>query len=120
MAFTLCTDDDAFDAAGLNANSTFTGTSAAMDRLSNQVEAHIVTLMKYDVVANYGSLTSTAKVILNELSAAMIAKRIISYDASGYTSRAEAELMLDVLESVITRCENMVKNDEFKKFLGIQ
>ena len=120
MAFTLCTSQQAKLAAGLNANSTITASVTDLNYWSEEAEDYICTAMRYDVITNYGSLTTNGKKILGQWAAKLIGQDIIAYDASGYTSRFEAELMMDNLENKAAKIEAKCTDDKHKKYLGIQ
>jgi hypothetical protein len=104
---TLCTKEDVAKYAGENAN------ADAIDEVFCNVailesEGLICALARYDFVTNYASLTSIAKEFLRHATATLTAIASISYDMSGYTSRVEAEDMLNLLLSKWKACEALL------------
>lgn len=116
MAWTLCTSGSAIVKAGVNANSTIVASGSVLSNWSDEAEAYVCDLTRFDVVTNFSSLTSNGKQILQTLCSSMIAQRILAYDPSGYFSR-QAETILDVLENEIDRCSVLVKDDKIKTYL---
>lgn len=94
MTTTLCTSGAALHKAGLNVN--ISGAAFA-DEFVNQAEGVIMVNTRYDWVTNYNSLTSGAKLLLQQTASDLAAIYLINYSMSGYTSRMEASTMLDVL-----------------------
>ena len=119
MSWTLCTSGAAITKAGNNVNSTLAASGAALAEFSDEAENQVCALVRKDVVANYGSLTANGKQILGRLVSSIIAQGLIVYDPSGFTSRFEAELMLDKLENDIRKMEGLVKDSKQKRYLGI-
>lgn len=104
MSWTLCTSGAAIAKAGVNANSTIIASNATLAEWSDEAEGSINLISHKDWIANYAGIGANFKPILADCASDIIAKRIIAYDMSGYTSRAEAQTMLDVIE------DNLVKN----------
>lgn len=119
MSWTLCTSGAAIAKAGEYVDSTISTSGALMTDLSDEVESYICALVRSDVVGNFGSLTANGKQILAALAASKIGQELICYNASGYTSRFEAQLMLDRLENDIRKMEAIVKENQNKAYLGI-
>jgi len=110
MSWTLTTSGAAIIKAGANANSTIIASGAALEKWSDQAEGRIVTESRRDWVDSYSSVDSGVKEILSDVCSSLIAKQIISYDMSGFTSMREAETMLDVNDDVILRCMATLKD----------
>lgn len=119
MAFTLCTSQQAKLAAGLNMNSTLQASSSDLNLLNEEAEDYINVICRYDVVTNYGSLTSAGKKMLGMFAANLTAQKMITYDEGNYTTGAETDSILNVLENQINRCETLLKDSNFRKYLGI-
>lgn len=115
MSWTLCTSGAAYGKAGANASSTITTWSTGEDYMnewSDEVEALINSETRYDWVANYASVGTNFQHALSAASSAMIANFIINYDMSGFTSRTEAQTMLDVNSDIYTRALGYLKDKE--------
>ena len=97
MSWTLTTSQAAISAAGSYANTTIVASGATLAKWSDYAEGRICAKTRYDWVTNYASVGTNYKGILGNVAANMIAKMIINYNMDGYTSRAEAQTMLNVL-----------------------
>jgi hypothetical protein len=101
MSWTLCTSGQAVVKVGLYANSTISASGVALASWSNEAEGMIVGVTRRDWVDDYATADAHIKYILQQTASASIAKEIIQYDMSGYTSRAEAQTMLNVQDDII-------------------
>jgi len=102
MSFTFTTSGACIAKAGASANIS----GALLAGWSDQAEAVINALTRYDWTANYSSVGANFKGILDDTCSSIVAMNIINYDMSGFTSRLEAQTMLDVLR------DNYVRNME--------
>lgn len=82
--------------AGTNANTTAKAI-AATDEYVKKVEAKICALSRYDWITAWATLNTNMRGILSDTAAALCAIKVIKEDMSGFTSRYEAETMMDVL-----------------------
>lgn len=119
MTWTLCTSGSAIHRAGENVDSTIATSGSALADYSDEAEARIAATARYDVVTNYGSLTSVGKKILQELAANMIAEKMINYNLSGYTTLGEGTTMLNVLKTNINELTQMIIEEKIKTYLVI-
>jgi len=115
MTATLCASGAVILKAGKNAPTLIT--EAQYDQLINQAEAFINTSSRYDWVTNYASIPATTKQILEDAASSMAAIALINYDMSGYTSRTESQVMLDVNWSRLVECINLLRDDKFRTFI---
>lgn len=83
--------------AGAGANTTLTGDSDVTNSLIAQAEGYINAMTRYNWNDNYAALNTDVKSVLEEAASNLAAVYLINYDTSGYTSRGEAELMINVL-----------------------
>ena len=83
--------------AGDGANSVIVGKEYAIDQFMKEAESWINIVTRYNWSDSYGALNSDFQGILNEAASNIAATYIINYDMSGYTSRTEAELMINLL-----------------------
>lgn len=100
MSWTLTSSGAAIIKAGKNASSDITLSGSALAGWSNEAEGRIIGETRRDWVGNYTGLPSGIKNILSDVCSSYIAKQIISYDMSGYTSRAEALTMLNIQDDI--------------------
>lgn len=98
MAFTFTTSGAMTLKAGNNANSNITVSGAYLTQLSDEVESTINTITRYNWTDVYSTLNTDVKYVLQDAASSMAAISLITYDMSGFTSRSEAQTMLDVLD----------------------
>jgi len=103
MTTTFCVSGACILKAGKNVSSDFTGTSAdtKWTQLINEAECYINVVTKINYIDNYSSLNADKKLLLQNVCSDICAMYAIQYDMSGYTSRFEAQTMLDVLRDRI-------------------
>ena len=109
--FTFTTSGAASIKAGLNVSSAAIS-GAILGKYSEQAEGQIVLKTRRDWHDGYPVLASGAKAMLDDTTSDLIAMRLIAYDMSGYTSRFEAQTMLDQLRDNANG--NMKKLEDFK------
>lgn len=109
MAWTLTTSGAAMQKAGANA-STAALSGAFLTTWSNEAEGRIVSDTRKDYVTNYAAQPTAIKNLLSDICSSLIAKQIITYDMSGYTSRSEAQTMLDVQEDGAVKGLNILRD----------
>ena len=114
MSYTLTTSGAIMIKAGKNRSADISG--ADLSLLSDWAEAFIFTSTRKDRVTDYTTVNTNAKATLSDVASSYAAKIWIEYDMSGYTSRSEAQTMLDVLDdnikaglSILTAKENTEK-----------
>ena len=109
MAGTLCTSGLAIIKAG-------TGVGAvpvtAWDSWIEEAEAQLSTFSRYDWVGNFGTVQSFFKPILQAFCGNLAAIHGIKYDMSGYTSRIEAEDLINVLRDEALRIGMLLRNQK--------
>lgn len=101
MGFTLTVSGAAMLKAGLNANADIKVSGAALKQWSDDAEGYIESQTRRNWVDKYSTLPTGIKGVLSDICSSLIAKQIISYDMSGYTSRQEATTMLDVQDDIV-------------------
>ena len=119
MTWTLCTSGAAITKAGANANTVIVASGAALARWSDEAESEASTLARFDVVTGFGTLTANGKQIFQEFCSDRIAQKMIMYDMSGFTSRNEAIMMLNVLENNSDNVSKLIIKDKEKTYLNI-
>lgn len=91
----FATSDEILVKAGENYDTSIT--EARINALCLQVESYINSTVRYNFSDAYAGLNADVKGILSEVASNLVAMYIISYNMAGYTSRQEAQTMLDVL-----------------------
>lgn len=113
---TLAINQDVLDSAGEGANSTYTA-EAYTNRYIKRAEGFICAQARYDYVTNYSSVSTIGKELLREATASMAAIAVIKQDMSGYTSRTEAQVMIDVLYATVVEVVNILRDDGHRSFV---
>jgi len=112
------TDVAGFMGAGVNAAFTTT----MQDLVGVYTEAFLCTLVKYDIVTNWASLNAIYKLLFSEYACRAIAVEAIKYDmgtTATYTSRVEAEDMINVHLHGMSAIESLLEKAEIQDFLGV-
>lgn len=115
MAWTLCTSAAAISKAGAGANTTIIASGATLALWSDMAENFLNSISRYDWVTNIASVGAKFSGALAEVSSDMIAKKIINYDMSGYTSRMEATTMIDVLSDNIKQAIEIIRDQKYQE-----
>ena len=103
--------------AGINANATSKAT-AATDVYVLDMEAMINAMTRFNWSDAFTTgLNVDVAGILTDVGASLCATIVIQSDMSGYTSRSEAQTMLDVLYNNINRGISHLKQIQVQKFV---
>ena len=102
--------------AGINANTTSKNTTAT-DVYVLSVEAKINAMTRFNWSDAFSGLNVDVKGILTETGAAWCAMNVIKDDMSGFTSRFEAETMLDVLRDFVTTNISILRDIKTKTLM---
>jgi len=116
MSWTLCTSGQAIRKAGGNANSNIIISGQALADFSDQVEGVVCMKTKKDWISS-GAGNDRISGALIDVTSDLIAMKIINYDMSGYTSKLEAQTMLDVLKD---NSDTIIKDLREKQFQEIE
>lgn len=116
---TLATSGACILKAGVNVNPLFTGTSAHpnWEILILQAESYVNAIGRKNWTDDYATLNEDVKYILEDITSNISAMYAINYDMSGYTSRQEAQTMLDVLWARIQVNVKQLKEQEDVTFI---
>ncbi len=102
--------------AGVNANAT-TKLTAATDVYVLNMEAIINCRTRYNWSDKFATLSTDVRGILSDVDAAMCATMVIESDMGGFSSRAEAETMLDILNNKINLGLSILKEKATETFM---
>ena len=118
MAFTgtLCTEAEIVFMAGENVDATGS-VEANHNILVAQAESYLVSLSKYNWIDNIGSLNADIKGILAEYCSRYAASALIAYNMEGYTSRIEAEDMINIHFARMRSIEKLLKEQNYVTFI---
>jgi len=111
---TLCLSGVAVFKAGANAP---TLTEAQYDYAILQAESTIYSAMRNDLSGAYATLSPSVKYILEGVCSDLAAINIISYDMSGFTTRIEAEDMINVLRDSALRGLSILRDKKTQDFI---
>lgn len=103
--------------AGANANTT-ANAETYINSFMTQAESYINTVCKYNYSDNYSTLDVDVKAILKEVASNIAAMYVIQYDMSGFTSRQEAQTMLDVLNYRAEQGIKLLKEKQNQTFIN--
>lgn len=92
-------------------------TEARINALCLQVEAEINASTRYNWSDAYAGLNADAKGILAEAASNMVAIYIISYNMSGFTTRTEAEDIINVLRDGYLRCVSLLRDKKTQDWM---
>jgi len=117
----FCNQADMLRKAGANVNPNLNAANDTTFTYSNdfisQAESIINARTRKNWSDVYSTLNSDIKQILKQVASDIAATYCINYDMSGYTSRAEAETMLDVLNNSINRGLQLLKDKKVETFM---
>ena len=102
--------------AGTNANATAKAT-AATDVYVLEVESMVNCLTRHNWSDAYAGLNADVKHILKEVTSNICAIYVIQWDMSGFTSRIEAEDMINVLRDAALRNLSLLRDKKVQKFM---
>lgn len=88
-----------------------------VDYFIPQAEAYLNVLSRKNWNTVYATLDSDTKKILEEAVSNLAAIYAIQYDMSGYTSRVEAEDMINVLYARFIQCVQILQDQEAVTYL---
>lgn len=94
-------------------------TEANHNQLAAEAEAYLCSLVKYDIVSNWDDLNSTYKQLFSEWAARYGAIGLIQYDMSVYSSRIEAEDMINMHWARMNSIENLLVEADTQDFLEV-
>jgi len=82
-----------------------------------QVESEINTFCRYNFSDNYATLNLDTKNILKAVASNLAAIYVIQYDMSGYTTRTEAEDMVNILRDAALRGMSILRDKKAQEFI---
>ena len=102
--------------AGINANDEASSYSAT-DIYVKTIEATVNTMTRYNWSDDFSGLSNDVSGVLTDVSANMCAMKVIVADMNSYTSRSEAQTMLDFLNNEVNRGLSVLKNKVVQTFM---
>ncbi len=102
--------------AGANCSATSKAEAYVNDYMT-QVESHINAVCRFNFSDNYSTLNADVKGILKEVASNLAAIYVIQYDMSGFTSRVEAEDMINILRDAALRGLSILRDKKQQEFI---
>jgi hypothetical protein len=103
--------------AGANASAT-SKAEAYVNQYMTEVESEINSTCRYNFSDTYSSLNADTKGLLKGVASNLAAIYVIQYDMSGFTSRIEAEDMINVLRDAALRQLKLLKDKKVTDFVS--
>lgn len=103
--------------AGANASST-SNVEAYINDFMTQAESTINSFCRYNFSDDYAGLNADVKGILKEVASNLAAIYVIQFDMSGFTSRNEAESMINVLRDGALRGMSILRDKKNQDFIN--
>lgn len=106
--------------AGAGVNAIFKGAAADTnwDFLINEAEATVNVLCRFNFNDDYAGLDTDTKLILEDVVARLAAIDAIAYDMSGYTSRIEAEDLVNIHRDGALRGLSILRDKKAQDFIN--
>jgi hypothetical protein len=92
-------------------------TETNINLLCLEAESYINSATRYNWSDAYASLNVDVKYLLSETEACLVAIYLINYNMSGFTSRTEAELMLNILKIRLDECMDAIEDIKIQSFM---
>jgi len=115
----FATSDEILTKAGENVDGTGS-TEARINALCVQVEATINNISRYDWSTNFALYKTLATGILTEVESNLVAIYLIQFNMSGYTTRIEAEDMINTLRDAALRGMSLLRDQEVVNWMKDQ
>jgi hypothetical protein len=110
-AGTFCINADVEKKAGANCSAT-SKAEAYTNIYIQEVEGFIMVMCRYDFKSNYASVNAETKELLRRATSNLAAMAVIGYDLSGFSTRIEAEDMLNVLYATAKDCIKLLADQK--------
>lgn len=102
--------------AGANASATSTAEAYINDYMT-QAESLINCICRYNFSDDYAGLNADVKGLLKEVASNIAAIYAIQYDMSGFTTRIEAEDMVNILRDAALRGLSLLRDKKVQDFM---
>jgi len=103
--------------AGANASAVSVAEAYVNDYMS-QAESEINSLCRYNYSDAYAGLSVDVKGLLKQAASNLAAIYVITYDMSGFTTRTEAEDMINVLRDNYLRAISLLRDKQVQTFIN--
>lgn len=105
--------------AGANVSEVMTADAdSEIEQFIVEAESYLNAVMRINISGSYATLAPELKNIYHDVVSSHAAMACIAYDMSGYSSRYEAETMLDVLNDRILKGISLIKDKKQTDFIN--
>ncbi len=118
MAFTIVTVAEMQFMAGENVDATGDVT-ANHQFLHDYAVAYLSTLLKFDILTNWTTITANYKNIFTEWAARFAANALIKFNMAAYTTILEAEDMLNLNIFRMEQIRKLLEKSDVQDFMGV-
>lgn len=112
----FCTTAEVERKAGANCSAVSKAQAYTNDYVA-QAESLINTICRFNFSDSYTTLNVDTRDLLKEIASNLAAIYVISYDMSGFTSRIEAEDMINILRDAALRGLSLLRDKKHSDFL---
>jgi hypothetical protein len=112
----FCTTAEVLAKAGAGASAT-SSAEAYVNQYVSEAESEINSVTRYNWSDNYAGLSVDVKGILKSAASNLAAIHVISYDMSGFTSRTEAENVVNILRDGYLRAVSILVDKKVQTFM---
>lgn len=113
----FCTTAEVQRKAGSGASS-IANTETYINDFVSQAESYINAVCRYNFSDNYAALNVDVKGILKLAASNIAAIYVISYDMSGYSSRIEAEDLINILRDGAMQALSILRDKKVETFIN--
>lgn len=113
----FCTTAEVARKAGANASATSVAEAYVNDYVT-QAESIINTICRFNFSDAYTGLNVDVKGILKQVASDLAAIYVIQFDMSGFTTRTEAEDMINILRDSALRGLSILRDQKQKDFIN--
>ncbi len=116
MAYIMTTEAEIVQKAGAGKSAAFDTTMMTAANL--RAESTINNMARYNFSDTFATLNIDVKQLLSDIASSLVAIEAIAYDMSGYTSRIEAEDMINVQRDIALRGLSLLRNQQVVTFIN--
>ena len=113
----FCTTAEVERKAGANCSAVSKAEAYTNDYVA-QAESLINSICRYNFSDNYATLNEDVRDILKEIASDIAAIYVIAYDMSGFTSRIEAEDMINILRDAALRALSLLRDKKTQDLIN--
>ena len=113
----FCTTAEVQRKTGENASAT-ANVEAYINDFVGQAESEINSMVRFNFSDAYSSLNNDTRMILKSVASNLAAIMVVQFDMSSYTTRTEAENMINVLRDAALRGLSILRDKKVQDFIN--